>query len=128
RALEHHSESEEQFYAHIPGLKMVIPSGPRNARALLASAIRDPDPVILFDAKPLYHAAKEAVPDEIETMEIGRARIDRPGHDLTIVAYGAMVRMAREAADRLHEDAGVETEIVDLLTISPLERETLADR
>src|SRR4030095_6816153 len=126
RALEHHSESEEQFYAHIPGLKMVIPSGPRNARALLASAIRDPDPVIFFEAKALYHAAKEDVPDEIETMEIGRARIDRPGHDLTIGAYGARVRMAGEAADRLHEEDGVETEIVDLLTISPLDRETLA--
>ena len=73
RALEHHSESEEQFYAHIPGLKMVIPSGPRNARALLAAAIRDPDPVIFFEAKALYHAAKEDVPDEIET------HADRPG-------------------------------------------------
>jgi pyruvate dehydrogenase E1 component beta subunit len=126
RALEHHSESEEQFYAHIPGLKMVIPSRPRNARALLVSAIRDPDPVIFFEAKALYHAAKEDVPDEIETMEIGRARIDRPGTDLTIVAYGAMVRVAREAADRLREEDAVETEIVDLLTISPLDRETLA--
>ena len=125
RALEHHSESEEQFYAHIPGLKMVIPSGPRNARALLAAAIRDPDPVIFFEAKALYHAAKEDVPDEMETMEIGRAHVDRPGRDLTLVAYGAMLRVAREVAERLHED-GVEVEIVDLLTISPLDRETLA--
>src|SRR6185503_18564688 len=126
RALEHHSESEEQFYAHIPGLKMVIPSGPRNARALLAAAIRDPDPVIFFEAKALYHAAKEDVPDEIETMPIGRAHVDRPGRDLTLVAYGAMVRVAREVAERLHEEDGVEVEIVDLLTISPLDRETLA--
>ncbi len=125
RALEHHSESEEQFYAHVPGLKMVIPSGPRNARALLAAAIRDPDPVIFFEAKALYHAAKEDVPDEMETMEIGRAHVDRPGRDLTLVAYGAMLRVAREVAERLHED-GVEVEIVDLLTISPLDRETLA--
>jgi pyruvate dehydrogenase E1 component beta subunit len=125
RALEHHSESEEQFYAHVPGLKMVIPSGPRNARALLAAAIRDPDPVIFFEAKALYHAAKEDVPDEMETMEIGRARVDRPGRDLTLVAYGAMLRVAREVAERLHED-GVEAEIVDVLTISPLDRETLA--
>jgi pyruvate dehydrogenase E1 component beta subunit len=125
RALEHHSESEEQFYAHIPGLKMVIPSGPRNARALLAAAIRDPDPVIFFEAKALYHAAKEDVPDEIETMEIGRAHVDRPGTDLTLVAYGAMVRVAREVAEQLHEESGVEVEIVDLLTISPLDRETL---
>ena len=99
RALEHHSESEEQFYAHIPGLKMVVPSGPRNARALLAAAIRDPDPVIFFEAKALYHAAKEEVPDEPETMPLGQARVDREGRDLTLVAYGAMVRVAREAAD-----------------------------
>jgi deoxyxylulose-5-phosphate synthase len=79
RALEHHSESEEQFYAHIPGLKMVIPSGPRNARALLVSAIRDPDPVVFFEHKGLYHAAKEDVPDEIETMPLGRAQVAREG-------------------------------------------------
>src|SRR5881409_3152401 len=101
RALEHHSESEEQFYAHIPGLKMVIPSGPRNGRALLAAAIRDPDPVVFFEHKGLYHAAKEDVPDEIETLPIGRAKVVREGRDLTLIAYGAMVRLAREAADTL---------------------------
>src|SRR5215468_3680922 len=101
RALEHHSESEEQFYAHIPGLKMVIPSGPRNARALLASAIRDPDPVVFFEAKALYHAAREEVPDEIETMPLGHAHLDREGRDITLVAYGAMVRVAQEAAETL---------------------------
>jgi pyruvate dehydrogenase E1 component beta subunit len=125
RALEHHSESEEQFYAHIPGLKMVIPSGPRNARALLAAAIRDPDPVIFFEHKALYHAAKEDVPDEPETMPIGRAHVDREGRDLTLVAWGAMVRVAREAADTLHAEDGVSVEVVDLLTISPLDREAL---
>ena len=126
RALEHHTESEEQFYAHIPGLKMVIPSGPRTARALLASAIRDPDPVIFFESKALYHAAKEEVPDEIETMPIGRARIDREGRDLTLIAYGAMLRVAREAAGVLREEDGVEVEVIDLLTVSPLDRETLS--
>jgi pyruvate dehydrogenase E1 component beta subunit len=125
RALEHHSESEEQFYAHIPGLKMVIPSGPRNARALLASAIRDPDPVVFFEAKALYHAAKEEVPDEAETLPIGRALIDREGTALTLVAYGAMVRVAREAAETLAEEDGVEAEVIDLLTIAPLDRETV---
>src|SRR5690349_21436058 len=114
RALEHHSESEEQFYAHIPGLKMVIPSGPRNGRALLAAAIRDPDPVVFFEHKALYHATKEEVPDEPETMDIGRAHLAREGDDLTLVAYGAMVRVAREVAERLHEEDGVEVEIVDL--------------
>ncbi|PYM17266.1 MAG: alpha-ketoacid dehydrogenase subunit beta [Candidatus Rokuibacteriota bacterium] len=126
RALEHHTESEEQFYAAIPGLKMVIPSGPRNGRALLVSAIRDPDPVVFFESKALYHAAKEDVPDEIEAMPIGQAQIARDGRDLTIVAYGAMVRVAKEAAETLSAEDGVEAEIVDLLTVSPLDRETLA--
>ena len=126
RALEHHSESEEQFYAHIPGLKMVIPSGPRTARALLTAAIRDPDPVIFFEAKALYHAAREEVPDEIEALPIGRARVDREGRDLTVVTYGAMLRVCREAADLLRSEDGAELEIIDLLTISPLDREALA--
>ena len=127
RALEHHSESEEQFYAHIPGLKMVIPSGPRNARALLAAAIRDPDPVIFFEAKALYHAAKEEVPEESETLPLGRAQVVREGTALTLIAYGAMVRVALEAADVLQEEDGVETTVIDLLTISPLDRETLVN-
>ena len=125
RALEHHSESEEQFYAHIPGLKMVIPSGPRSARALLAAAIRDPDPVIFFEAKSLYHAAKEEVPDESEIMPIGRAQVAREGEAVTVIAYGAMVRVALEAADVLRDEDGVGVEVIDLLTVSPLDRETL---
>ncbi len=125
RALEHHSESEEQFYAHIPGLKMVIPSGPRTARALLVSAIRDPDPVIFFEAKALYHAEREDVPDEPETLPIGRARVVREGRDVTVVGYGAMLRVSREAAEILVKEDGVEAEVIDLLTISPLDRETL---
>src|SRR6266849_6851289 len=125
RALEHHSESEEQFYAQIPGLKMVIPSGPRAARALLVSAIRDPDPVIFFEAKALYHAEREDVPDEPETLVIGRARVVREGRDITIVVYGAMLRLAREAAEVLANEDGVQAEVIDLLTISPLDRETL---
>jgi pyruvate dehydrogenase E1 component beta subunit len=125
RALEHHSESEEQFYAHIPGLKMVIPSGPRNARALLAAAIRDPDPVIFFEAKSLYHAAKEEVPDESEVIPIGRAQVAREGDALTVIAYGAMLRVALEAADILHVEDGAAVEVIDLLTVSPLDRETV---
>jgi pyruvate dehydrogenase E1 component beta subunit len=125
RALEHHSESEEQFYAHIPGLKMVVPSGPRAARGLLVSAIRDPDPVVFFEAKALYHAAREDVPEETEALPIGQAQVVREGRDLTLIAYGAMLRTAREAADVLKEEDGVEAEVIDLLTISPLDRETL---
>ena len=125
RALEHHSESEEQFYAHIPGLKMVIPSGPRTARALLVAAIRDPDPVVFFEHKALYHASKEEVPDESETMPIGRAQVVREGRGLTMIAYGAMLRVALEAAETLQGEDGVMPEVIDLLTVSPLDRETL---
>ena len=125
RALEHHSESEEQFYAHIPGLRMVVPSGPRTGRALLVSAIRDPDPVVFFEPKALYHALREDVPDEIETLPIGRAQVVQEGDDLTLVAYGAMLRVAREAAETLAVEDGVACDVIDLLTISPLDRETL---
>jgi pyruvate dehydrogenase E1 component beta subunit len=125
RALEHHSESEEQFYAHVPGLKMVVPSGPRNARALLTAAIRDPDPVVFFEHKGLYHAAKEDMPDETETMDIGRASVVREGRELTLIAWGAMLRVAREAAEILEAEDGISPEIVDVLTIAPLDRETI---
>ena len=125
RALEHHTESEEEFYAHIPGLKMVVPSGPRTARALLTAAIRDPDPVVFFEAKALYHAVKEEVPDEPETQPIGQAQVVREGRDVTLVGYGAMLPVAREAAEVLVAEDGVEAEVIDLLTISPLDRETI---
>ncbi len=125
RALEHHSESEEQFYAHIPGLKMVIPSGPRSAATSNPRALRDPDPVIFFEHKALYHAAKEDVPDEIEALPLGHADVVREGRDLTIIAYGAMVRVAREAAETLASEDGAECEVIDLLTVSPLDRETI---
>ena len=121
RALEHHSESRETVYAHIPGLKMVIPSGPRNARALLISAIRDPDPVIFFESKALYRAYREEVPEEEETFPIGKSVLAREGKDLTMISYGAMIRPTLEAADKLNEQDGVQAEVVDLLTISPMD-------
>lgn len=126
RALEHHSESREAYWAHTPGLKMVIPSGPRNARALLLSAIRDPDPVIYYEAKSIYRAFREEVPEEEETIPIGQAQIVREGKDLTLIAYGAMMRPTLAAADKLQEEDGVQAEVIDLLTISPLDGETLA--
>jgi pyruvate dehydrogenase E1 component beta subunit len=125
RALEHHSESREAYYAHTPGLKMVIPSGPRTARALLVSAIRDPDPVIFFEAKSIYRAFREEVPEEEETMPIGQAQVVREGQDLTLIAYGAMLRRTLEAAEKLAGE-GAECEVIDLLTLSPLDHETLA--
>jgi len=127
RALEHHSESREAFWAHIPGLKMVIPSGPRNARALMISAIRDPDPVIFYEGKAIYRAFREEVPEEEETLPIGKAQRLLEGKDLTLISYGAMMRPTLEAAALLKEKEGVEAEVIDLLTISPLDEETLVE-
>src|SRR4030095_14160476 len=103
-------------------LKMVIPSGPRTARALLVAAIRDPDPVVFFDAQALSHGAKGELPAERELLAIGRARVDREGRDLTLVGYGAMLRVCREAAEVLHDEDGVEAEVHDLLPNTPLHR------
>jgi len=127
RALEHHSESREAFWAHIPGLKMVIPSGPRNARALLASAIRDPDPVVFYEPKALYRAFREEVPEAEETLPIGQSQRVREGRDLTLIAYGAMMRPALEAAEELKQKHGVEADVIDLLTISPLDDSLLVE-
>ncbi|MBW2335737.1 MAG: alpha-ketoacid dehydrogenase subunit beta [Deltaproteobacteria bacterium] len=123
RALEHHSESREVYWAHTPGLKMVIPSGPRNARALLVSAIRDPDPVIFYEPKAIYRAFREEVPEKEEVMPIGKSQIVREGGDLTMISYGAMMRPTLEAAAELKEKDGVEAEVIDLLTIAPLDDE-----
>lgn len=120
RALEHHSESREAYWAHTPGLKMVIPSSPRNARALLVSAIRDPDPVIFYESKALYRAFREDVPELEETLEIGKSQISRQGDDLTMIAYGAMLRPTLEAAEELQKE-GISAEVIDLLTIAPLD-------
>ncbi len=126
-ALEHHSESREAFWAHIPGLKMVIPSGPRNARALMISAIRDPDPVIFYEAKAVYRAFREEVPEAEESLPIGKAQRVLEGKDLTMISYGAMMRPTLEAASLLKEKDGVEVEVIDLLTISPLDEATLVE-
>jgi pyruvate dehydrogenase E1 component beta subunit len=123
RALEHHSESREAFWAHMPGLKMVIPSGPRNARGLLVSAIRDPDPVIFYEPKAMYRAFREEVPEAEETFPIGKSQLVREGRDLTLIAYGAMLHPSLEAANELQEKHGIAAEIIDLLTISPLDDE-----
>jgi pyruvate dehydrogenase E1 component beta subunit len=127
RALEHHSESREVYWAHTPGLKMVIPSGPRNARALLVSAIRDPDPVIFYEGKALYRSFREEVPEEEETLPLGKAKIVRTGNDLTIIAYGAMMRPVLDAAEKLQEIHQIEAEVIDLLTLSPLDESLLIE-
>jgi len=126
RAVEHHSESRESYYVHTPGVKMVIPSGPRNARALLLASIQDPDPVIFFEPKAVYRAFREEVPDEPETLPLGKAQVVRTGSDITLFSYGAMMRPTLEAADDLADEDGVSVEVVDLLTVSPLDTATLA--
>lgn len=125
RALEHHSESREVYFTHTPGVKVVVPSGPRNARSLLAAAIRDPDPVIFLEPKASYRAFREDVPEDEEVGTIGEARIVREGTDLTMVAYGAMLPRALDAAATLDKE-DIDAEVIDLLTLSPLDFKTVA--
>jgi pyruvate dehydrogenase E1 component beta subunit len=124
RALEHHSESKEAVYAHIPGVKTVIPSGPRNARALLVSAIRDPDPVLFLEPKRSYRSIKEEVPEEEETLPIGVADLVREGEDLTFITFGAMLPPVLEVCDRLAEE-DVSSDVIDLRTISPMDTDAM---
>jgi len=126
RALEHHSESREVLYAHLPGSKVVIPSGPRNARALLAAAIEDPDPVVFMEPKQSYRAFREEVPEEHETMPIGRARIVQEGTDVTVISWGAMMRPTLRAVAEVGQARGASIEVIDLLTIAPLDGDTIA--
>ena len=123
RALEHHSESEEQFYAHIPGLKMVIPSGPRTARGLLVAALRDPDPVVFFEHKGLFASKGPAAP-EGHVVELGRAAVVRDGSDVTLVGLAATVPLALAAADRL-AGQGISAQVIDLRSLIPLDMSTV---
>ncbi len=126
-ALEHHSESKEVFFSHIPGLKCVIPSSPRNARALLVSAIRDPDPVVFMEPKALYRAFREEVPEEEETLPLGKSLRVREGKDICLISYGAMLHRTLEAAEQLAKEDGVEADVIDLLTLSPLDNQLFSD-
>jgi len=125
RALEHHSEAPEALYVHLAGLHVVIPSGPRNARALLRAAIFSPDPIIYLEPKALYRAFREEVPEEPETLPIGKGRVARDGSDLTIISYGATLRAALEAADELDQEHGISAEVLDLLWVAPLDDELI---
>ncbi len=124
-AAEHHSESSEAILAHTPGLKVVIPARPYDAKGLLLAALADPDPVIVLEPIRLYRAIKEEVPDEPYTVPIGEADVVVAGSDVTVVAYGAMVREARRAAELLAGD-GVSAEVVDVRSLVPLDAATIA--
>jgi pyruvate/2-oxoglutarate/acetoin dehydrogenase E1 component len=123
-AAEHHSESAEAIYAHTPGLKVVVPSTPADAKGLLLAAIEDPDPVIFLEPIRLYRAIKEDVPEGSFTVPIGPARVAREGSDVTVVAYGSMLRESRLAADLLEED-GIDAEVLDLRSLVPLDQDAL---
>ncbi len=127
RALEHHSESREASYAHIPGVKTVIPSTPRNARALLVAAIRDPDPVVFMEPKRSYRAFREDVPAEEEVMEIGKADIVQEGTDITVISWGAMMRPTLEAVGEVQTSRGAKIEVIDLLTIAPMDVDAVTE-
>jgi pyruvate dehydrogenase E1 component beta subunit len=124
-APEHHSESPEVLYAHVPGLKVIIPSTPYDAKGLLIAAIRDPDPVIFLEPKRIYRSLKQEVPQEGYALNIGCARVVREGSDLTLVSYGAQMKEAQEAVAHLEQE-GASVELIDLRTIYPLDRETLS--
>ncbi|MEO6435001.1 MAG: alpha-ketoacid dehydrogenase subunit beta [Tepidisphaeraceae bacterium] len=124
-APELHSDSPEAIYAHTPGLKVVMPSHPYDAKGLLISAIRDPDPVIFFEPKRVYRSIKEEVPEAEYTIPIGLAKVLNQGTDLTMVTWGAMVFQCLEAIDRLPEEVSVE--LIDLRTIYPIDIETIAE-
>ncbi|HUL21419.1 MAG TPA: alpha-ketoacid dehydrogenase subunit beta [Thermodesulfobacteriota bacterium] len=123
-APEHHSDSPEAILAHIPGIKVVIPATPYEAKGLVLSSIRDPDPVIFMEPKRIYRAIREEVPEGDYTIPLGKARLVQEGKDVTVVAWGAMVREALNAAEQLKGDK-IELEIIDLRTISPLDVETI---
>lgn len=126
RALEHHSESTEALYAHIPGLKVVIPSTPYDTKGLLIAAIRDPDPVIFLEPKRIYRAFRQEVPEEAYELPIGKAKIVEEGEDVTVITWGAMVRDVQKASEMVKKK-GIYPEIIDLRTISPMDRETFVE-
>jgi len=125
RAPEHHSESKEAFFVHEPGLKVVVPSTPYDTKGLLASAIRDPDPVVFLEPKLIYRAFRQDVPTEPYTVPLGEAAVRREGADVSLFTWGAMTRPSLEAAENLAGD--VDVEVVDLRTLSPLDEETIGE-
>ena len=126
RALEHHSESTEALFAHIPGLKVVIPSNPVDAKGLLVSAIDDADPVIFLEPKRLYRWKKVEVPDQLYSTPIGKAEVKKTGNEITLLAYGAMMSIIQEAADHVAKE-GVDAEVIDLRTVLPWDVETVSE-
>ena len=125
RAPELHSDSPEAYFAHLPGVKVVVPSSPTDAKGLLTSGIRDPDPVVVFEPKAIYRTLKEDVPEGSYTVPIGEAAMARPGTDLTLISWGAMVPRCLDAAAKLAP--AHEVGVLDLRTLSPLDADAIVD-
>ncbi|HTF99535.1 MAG TPA: alpha-ketoacid dehydrogenase subunit beta [Nitrospirota bacterium] len=119
KALEHHSESTEALFCHMPGVKVVVPSSPRTAKGLLLASIRDPDPVVFLEPTRLYRLVKEEVPEIDYTTPLGKARIAREGKDVTVIAWGSMLQRTMKAVE------GLDVEVIDLMTVSPFDEETV---
>ncbi len=125
RAPEHHSESTETFFTHMPGLKVVMPSTTYDAKGLLISAIRDPDPVIFLEPKKIYRAFRQDVPDDGYTVPLGEATTRREGSDISVYCWGAMTRPTLAAAENLAGE--IDVEVVDLRTVSPMDKDAIVD-
>lgn len=121
----YHSQSPEAYFAHTPGLKVVIPSGPREAKGLLLASIRDPNPVIFFEPKMMYRTAVEPVPEGDYVEELGKAKVWREGTDVTLVGYGSQMRLLNTVADRAQKELGVSCELIDLRTILPWDEDAV---
>ncbi len=124
KALEHHSEAIATFFIHIPGLKVVIPSSPYDSKGLLLSSIRDPDPVFFFEPKKLYRAFREEVPEGDYTVPLGEGKKLTEGDDVTLISWGAMVRVCQEALEKVKD---ISVELIDLRTLSPLDDKIIID-
>ncbi len=125
RGGHYHSQSPEAYFAHTPGLKVVIPSNPYEAKGLLAAAIRDDNPVLFMEPKKLYRSAQGDVPEEAFEIELGKARVIRSGTDFTLICYGAMVPVSLEAAEQAEALLEVSIEVIDLRTLIPYDVETV---
>ncbi|MGB0389061.1 MAG: alpha-ketoacid dehydrogenase subunit beta [Ardenticatenaceae bacterium] len=126
RTPELHSDSIEAFLMHMQGIKVIIPSNPYDAKGLLHAAIADPDPVFFLEHMKLYRSVRQDVPAERYTVPIGKAAVVREGHDITAIAYGAMVSVALKAAQQIEAQQGASVEVLDLRTISPMDEEAIA--
>lgn len=125
-AVEHHSESPEALYSHIPGLKVVVPSTPHDAKGLMIAAIESEDPIIFMEPKRIYRAIKQEVSDEKYTIPIGKAKVLTEGTDVTIIAFGAMIRECQKAMV-MADKAGISVELIDLRTIYPIDKDTIVN-